>query len=298
MSSDRTRTSDAPATPTTSAAERNLRWSRMALYGVIVVLLVPFVFPMWWMISSSLKTTAGVFAFPPTLWPSDPQWDNYARVFEMQPFVQQYVNSIYIAVVVTVGVVLLSSMAGYAFARVDFPGSNLLFMGLLTGLLLPREVVIIPLFQMMQAMGWNDTHIPLILIPMFGTQAVFGTFLMRQFFLGLPDELEDAGRVDGLGRFGLFWRVAMPLARPATAAVTIVVFLQTWDMFLEPLVFLSTPEKFTLPLALTQFADAYGGPVWNVQLAATTMMTLPVLLVFVLAQRQFIQGIAQTGLKG
>jgi multiple sugar transport system permease protein len=275
-----------------------LQWARVALYLLILVLLVPFVFPLWWMISSSLKTTAEVFAFPPVLWPADPQWSNYARVFELQPFAQQFFNSLYIAVIVTAGVLLVSSMAGYAFARIRFKGANLLFLLLLGGLLVPREVIIIPLFQMMRSAGFVDSHIPLIIIPMFGAQSVFGTFLMRQFFLGLPLELEEAARLDGLGRWGIYRRVALPLATAPLAALTIITFLQTWDMFLEPLVFLSTPDRFTLPLALTQFSDAYGGPIWNVQLAGTTLMTLPVLLVFVLAQRHFIQGIAQTGLKG
>lgn len=284
--------------PVRTAAARQLTWARAALYLVIFVLLVPFVFPLWWMISSSLKTNAEVFAFPPVLWPADPQWGNYAEVFDLQPFAQQYLNSLYIAILVTAGVLLISSMAGYAFARIRFPGANLIFLLLLGGLLIPREVIIIPLFQMMRGAGWVDSHIPLVLIPLFGTQSVFGTFLMRQFFVGLPLELEEAARVDGLGRWGIYRRIALPLATPALAALTIITFLQTWDMFLEPLVFLSTPERFTLPLALTQFADAYGGAIWNVQLAATTMMTLPVLLVFILAQRQFIQGIAQTGLKG
>jgi multiple sugar transport system permease protein len=286
---------DAPAR---SHAATRLSWARLALYLVILVLLVPFVFPLWWMIASSLKTNAEVFAFPPSLVPSNPQWENYARVFELQPFAQQYFNSLYIAVVVTVGVLLVSSMAGYAFARIRFRGANLLFIALLGGLLIPREVIIIPLFQMMRSAGFVDSHVPLIVIPLFGTQSVFGTFLMRQFFIGLPTELEEAARVDGLGRWGIYRRIALPLATPVLAALTIITFLQTLDMFLEPLVFLSSPERFTLPLALTQFADAYGGPIWNVQMAATTLMTLPVLLVFVLAQRQFIQGIAQTGLKG
>jgi multiple sugar transport system permease protein len=279
-------------------AQLRLWWARTLLYVVISILLIPFVFPLWWMITSSLKTAGDVFAFPPEVWPDDPQWENYAEVFDLQPFVQQYWNSLYIAVIVTAGVLLVSSMAGYAFARIRFPGASVLFLILLSGLLIPREVIIIPLFQMFQQVDLIDTHIPLILIPLFGAQSVFGTFIMRQFFLGLPKELEEAGRIDGLGRFGVFFRVAMPLAKPALAALTIIVFLQTWDMFLEPLVFLSTPSQFTLPVALTHFSDAYGGPIWNVQLAATTMMTLPVLFVYVLAQRHFIRGIAQTGLKG
>lgn len=284
--------------PAHRQALSKLRWARALLYVVIFILLVPFVFPLWWMVTSSLKSVNEVFAFPPSLWPENPMWENYLRVFELQPFAQQYFNSVYIALLVTAGVVLVSSMAGYAFARINFPGANLLFIVLIAGLMIPREVIIVPLFQMFQSVGLTDSHVPLILIPMFGAQSVFGTFLMRQFFMGLPTELEEAGRMDGLGRFGIFFKVALPLATPALAALTIIVFLQTWDMFIEPLVFLSSPEQFTLPLALTHFSDAYGGPIWNVQLAATTMMTLPVLLVYILAQRQFIQGIAQTGLKG
>ena len=281
-----------------SRAKVNLILARVALYIVIFILLIPFVFPFWWMISSSLKSSAEVFAFPPVLWPANPRWENYSAVFDIQPFAQQYFNSVYITVVVTLGVLLISSMAGYAFARIRFRGASLIFLLLIGGLLIPREVVIIPLFQMMENLGLVDTHVPLIVIPLFGTQSIIGTFIMRQFFVGLPQELEEAGRMDGLSRFGIFFRIAMPLAKPALAALTIIVFLQTWDMFLEPLVFLRTPSNFTLPLALTHFADAYGSPVWNVQLAATTMMTLPVLLVFVMAQRHFIEGISQTGLKG
>jgi len=289
---------EAPLAPEQRRLRSQLRWSRALLYVVIAILLVPFVFPLWWMFTSSLKSLAEVFAFPPTLWPADPQWGNYALVFELQPFARQFFNSVYIAVLVTAGIILVSSMAGYALARIRFPGANLIFLLLIAGLLIPREVIIIPLFQMFRIAGFMDSHVPLILIPLFGAQSVFGTFLMRQFFLGLPKELEESGFVDGLSRFGIFFRIAMPLAKPAISAMTIIVFLQTWDMFLEPLVFLSSPSQFTLPVALTHFADAYGGPIWNVQLAATTMMTLPVLLVYVMAQRQFIQGIAQTGLKG
>ena len=279
-------------------APTRLKLARVLLYVVVGVMLLPFVFPLWWMITSSLKTSSEVFAFPPVLWPESPQWENFARVFELQPFVQQYWNSVYIAVLVTAGVVVVSSMAGYGFARIRFPGANLLFLVLISGLLIPREVIIIPLFELFQSVGFADSHVPLVLIPLFGAQSVFGTFIMRQFFLGLPRELEEAGQIDGLGRWGVFWRIAMPLAKPAVAALVIIIFLQTWDMFLEPLVFLSSPSQFTLPLALTHFADAYGGPIWNVQLSATTMMTLPVLLVYVMAQRHFITGIAQTGLKG
>lgn len=284
--------------PDRDPAAQRLRVARVALYAVTIVMAIPFVFPLWWMATSALKPASEVFASPPTLFPSDPSLQAFADVFRLQPFAQQYWNSLYIAVLVTAGTLLISTLAGYGFARIRFRGAGFLFVLLLAALLVPSEVLIIPLFQMMRFWGLIDTHVPLIVIPIFGAPAVFGTFLMRQFFLGLPGELEEAGRIDGLGRLGIFFRIALPLAKPSLAALTVYVFLQSWDLFLEPLVFLSSRELFTLPLALTQFSDAYGSPVWNVQMAATTMATLPVLIVFMIAQRQFIQGIANSGLKG
>ncbi|MFY1700018.1 MULTISPECIES: carbohydrate ABC transporter permease [unclassified Solwaraspora] len=272
--------------------------AKLALYGVLLVLAVPFVFPTWWMVTSSVKPVSQIFAFPPTLWPADASLAAYRDVFTLQPFARQYWNSAYIAAVVTAGTLAVSSLAGYAFARIRFRGQQALFLLVLVGLLIPSEVTIVPLFQMFNQLGLIDTHWPLILVPIFGAPSVLATFIMRQFFLALPGELEEAARVDGLGRFATFWRIALPLARPALGAVAIFTFLHSWNLYLEPIVFLSTPEKFTLPQALTQFVDAYGGPMWNVQLSAASLTAIPVLIVFVIAQRQFIEGLAHTGLKG
>jgi multiple sugar transport system permease protein len=271
---------------------------KVALYGLLCVLLIPFVFPTWWMLTSSLKPISDIFVFPPQLFPTHPDWSSYAQVFTVQPFAQQYWNSAWIAAVVTAATLAISSMAGYAFARIRFPGANALFIVVLTGLLIPSEVTIVPLFRMFLKLGWVNTHWPLVLIPVFGAPSVFATFVMRQFFIALPAELEEAARVDGLGRFRIFRTIALPLARPALASVAIFTFLHSWNLYLEPIVFLSTPSKFTLPQALTQYTDAYGGPMWNIQLAAATLTALPVLIVFVLAQKQFVEGLAHTGLKG
>ena len=271
---------------------------KVVLYGLLCVLLIPFVFPTWWMVTSSLKPISDIFVFPPQLFPSHPDWSTYKQVFTVQPFAQQYWNSAWIAAVVTAATLAISSMAGYAFARIRFPGANALFIVVLTGLLIPSEVTIVPLFQMFLKLGWVNTHWPLVLIPVFGAPSVFATFVMRQFFIALPQELEEAARVDGLGRFRIFRTIALPLARPALASVAIFTFLHSWNLYLEPIVFLSTPSKFTLPQALTQYTDAYGGPMWNIQLAAATLTALPVLIVFVLAQKQFVEGLAHTGLKG
>ncbi|MBD3626014.1 MAG: carbohydrate ABC transporter permease [Rhodobacteraceae bacterium] len=271
---------------------------KVFVYGLMLVLLIPFVFPTWWMVTSSVKPISDIFAFPPDIIPQRFDFTTYKQAFELQPFAQQYWNSAYIAALVTVGTLLFSSMAGYAFARIDFPFANTLFMVLLVGLLIPSEVTIVPLFQLFLAWDMINTHWPLILVPIFGAPSVFATFVMRQFFIALPKELEEAARVDGLGRFKIFWTIALPLAKPALGAVAIFTFLHSWNLYLEPIVFLSTPEKFTLPQALTQFTDAYGGAMWNIQLAAATMTAIPVLIVFVIAQRQFVEGLAHTGLKG
>lgn len=271
---------------------------RVAMVVLMVLLAVPFVFPIWWMITSSMKSTSEILQIPPSLWPQSPSADSYGQVFSLQPFAQQYFNSVYIAVLVTLGTIAVAALAGYAFARIHFPGSNALFVVVLAGMLVPSEVTIVPLFKMVNSLGLIDTHWPLIVIPIFGAPSVLATFIMRQFFITLPGELEEAGRMDGLSRFGIFSRIAFPLARSAIAAVAIFTFLKSWNLYLEPLVYLSSKTNFTLPQALTQYVDAYGGPIWNVQLAATTLTVIPVLIVFIAAQRQFIQGLANTGLKG
>lgn len=271
---------------------------RTTVYGLICVLAIPFVFPTWWMVTSSLKPEADIFRFPPAFFPAGASLDSYRRVFELQPFGRQYVNSLYIALLVTVGTMAVASLAGYGFARIKFKGQNALFVFVLIGLLIPSEVTIVPMFQLFRRLGLVDTHWPLILVPILGAPSVLATFIMRQFFITLPVELEEAARMDGLGRLATFWRIGLPLARPALASVAIFTFLHSWNLFLEPIVFLSTPERFTLPQALTQFTDAYGGEMYGVQLAAASMTALPVLAVFVAAQKQFIEGLAHTGLKG
>src|SRR3569623_1050638 len=181
---------------------------KIALYGLLCVLAIPFLFPTWRMVTSSVKPISQIFAFPPELIPRTVDWSSYADVFRLQPFAHQYWNSCYIAAIVTIGTMAVSSLAGYAFARIRIPGSTLL------------------------------------LVPMLGGMpSVFSTFVMRQFFIALPVELEEAARGDGLGRCKIFWTIALPLARPALAAVAIFTFLQSWNLYLVPIVYLSSPEN-------------------------------------------------------
>lgn len=278
--------------------ERGRLARRVALYVALIVMALPFIVPTLWMITSSFKPLGEIFATPPSLFGDAPTAAAYGEAFAFQPFARQYFNSVYIALLVTATVLLVSALAGYAFARIRFPGRNLLFVIVLVGLLVPGEVTIVPLFQMFKQAGLVDTHWPLILVTAFAAPCVLATFVMRQFFIALPVELEEAARLDGLGRFGIWWRICVPLARPALSAVAILTFLASWNLYLEPTVYLTSPDLFTLPQALTRFTDAYGGEMWNTQLAAATMTVVPVLVVFLVAQRQFVESLAHSGLKG
>jgi multiple sugar transport system permease protein len=258
---------------------------------------MPFVFPFLWMLSSGFKSANEIFGQPsliPPVW----HWENFVEVFRYQPFARQYFNSVYIALVVTLLVLILSSLAGYALARVRFAGSALLMLFLLSALMVPEEVTIIPNFFLFKWLGLMDTHIPLIVLPVFGSHGIMATFLMRQYFLALPREIEEAGTMDGLSRFGIWMRIALPMSRPALAAVSIITFLFSWNLFLEPLVFVNSLDLFTLPLALSNFTDPYGLPLWHLQLAATSLAVVPILVVYIVAQRQIMESFAMSGVKG
>jgi multiple sugar transport system permease protein len=272
-------------------------WRLFCLHMVLLILAIPFLFPTWWMVTASLKTVNEIFDFPNSLTPNGREWINYQEVFRLQPFLKQYWNSLSIATVVTTIQVIISVMAGYAFAKIRFFARDKIFVLMLAGLLMPAEVTLIPLFRLMVNWGLSDSYAPVILIPAFGAHAIVGVFLMRQFFIEIPSELEEAAEIDGLTKFQTFRKIALPLSGPAIASLSILTFLYSWNLFLEPLVFLTDPNRYTIPVVLPQFTDTYGSPIWNVQLAATTLSVLPVMTVFVLAQRHFIRGITMTGLK-
>lgn len=285
-------------TPDKPRRRRRIGVGTVLLYVLLTLVAVPFLLPLYWMFSTAIKSRGAVFENPPQFFPADPQWQNFVTVFQEGPFLLQFFNSVYIATITTVGVLLFASLAGYAFARIEFRGRGVLFILLLSALMVPSEATIIPMFRLIAAFGWVDNHLSLIVPSIFGVPVVLGVFLMRQFFLSMPIELEQAGRVDGLGRLGLFFRIALPLAKAPLAALAILTFLNSWNDFLEPLVFLRSTEQFTLPLALNSLTEpTTGNPIWNLQMAATTLSVFPVLAVFLVAQRQFVQGIAGTGIK-
>lgn len=279
-------------------SRRQLRLiSRVCWILALSVAAIPFLFPFLWMISSGLKIAAEIFGSPSII-PRQWQWHNYIDVFTYQPFARQYFNSLYIAVTVTAVTLVLASLAGYALARLRFAGASLVGLFLVSALMVPEEVTIIPNFFLMKRLGLIDSHLPLILLPVFGPHGIVATFLMRQYFMAVPRELEEAGRMDGLSRIGVWWRVAIPMSRPALAAVAIITFLHSWNLFLEPLIFVSSLEKFTLPLALSNFTDPYGVPLWHLQLAATSLAVVPILIVYLIAQRQIVESFALSGVKG
>ncbi|TMV18887.1 carbohydrate ABC transporter permease [Paenibacillus thermoaerophilus] len=259
---------------------------------VSAVMLMPFL----WMISTSLKEPAKIFVFPPELIPSPVRWANYTEVLTTIPFQLFYWNSLYIAAAVTVGTVFFASLAGYAFARIPFVGSSAVFLLLLSTMMIPTEATAIPMFLFMREIGWINTHWPLIVLPIFGAGGVFGVFVMRQFFLGTPKELEEAAMIDGCSRFRIYWSMMLPLAKPAAATLTVFTFLTSWNDFFDPLIFINDRKLMTLPLALSLFTDE-AGTAWHHLMSASVMATLPLLIVFFLAQRQFIEGMAMTGIK-
>jgi multiple sugar transport system permease protein len=270
----------------------------LSLYAFLTAVAVPFVFPLVWMVSASLKPLHEVFASPPTLVGSSVEWGNYAEIFTAAPFAQQYWNSTYIAVATVMLTIVVSVMSGFAFARIRFPGRDVIFVVMLTGLFLPVETVIVPLFLVLDAVGLTGTHLPLILEPAFGAPSIVGAFVMRQAFLALPRELEEAARIDGRGWFGILWHIAIPLVWPSIATVALLTFLASWNMFLEPLVLTGgAAEMWTVPIGLDQYVDFMGTPYWSLQMAATTLAVAPFLVLFLLMQRQITRSIATSGLK-
>jgi multiple sugar transport system permease protein len=275
------------------------RLPRIVLVSILVVGVMPLLLPLVWMVSTSFKPEFDVFAYPPQIVPLRPRLQNYQDVFSQAPFARQYLSSLYIGAANVIGTAIVASMAGYALARLRFPGRGLVLPMLLSALLLPNEILIVPQYALFSNLGMIGTQLPLLIEPIFGAPAVVGTFLMRQFFLSLPRELEDAGRVDGLGALGVFVRIAMPLSGPALATLAITTFLASWNAYLEPLVFTSgRAELITLPVALNEFTNFNGTPQYALQMAATTLSIVPVAVVFLLAQRHIVEGIARSGLKG
>ncbi|MSR77817.1 MAG: carbohydrate ABC transporter permease [Candidatus Omnitrophica bacterium] len=254
--------------------------------------------PFLWMVTTSLKNPGEVSAFTESSWrdwiPVSFVWKNYARVFQAVPFLRFYFNSIFVTVCTTVGQVATSAMAAYAFARLQFPGRDKIFFGYLATMMVPGAVTMIPVFILLRYLGWVDTYKAMIFPGIF---SAYGTFMLRQFFLTMPRELEDAAKIDGCSYFGIFWKIILPLSKPALATLTTFTFMGSWMNFMWPLIVINTHEKFTLPVGLSYFQDMYTTN-YTLLMAGSMMMILPILIVFMFNQRFFVEGIKLAGLKG
>jgi multiple sugar transport system permease protein len=283
-------------------------------YVALCMLAFIFVFPFLWMVTTSLKPeretkkTIVPHAIRPenygdamafehgstdVLLSSEPTW----KLFFQTPFFQQLCNTLIIGVLSVAGVLISSSLAAYAFARLRWPGRDFFFLLTVTTMMVPFAVKIVPLYGLFRELGWMNTLKPLWAPACFGTG--FSIFLLRQFFKGIPRDLTDAARIDGCSEFAIYWRIILPLAKPALAAVALFHFLYVWNDFFAPLVFLTQPEDFTLALGLHQFQSTHGGGTpWTLMMAAATLVTLPVIIIFFFTQRFFVRGVTMSGMKG
>jgi multiple sugar transport system permease protein len=268
--------------------------SRWWLYLLLTLALVAVMAPFVWMVLGSVKPDAELRQVPPTWWPQQPSLDNYTELFSRLNFGRFFFNSTAVATVVTIGNLVFCSAMGYALAMLEFRGKKALFALILGTLMIPGVVTFVPLFVLVANLDLVNT-LPGLMLPFL--VAPFGVFLMRQFMLGLPKELLDAARVDGAGELRIFFRVFLPLCGPALATLGILTFLASWNNFLWPLVVAQTEDTYTLPVALALYSTGQNATQYGLLLAGATIVVLPVLLVFMVFQRRFIQGIATTGLK-
>jgi len=270
------------------------RTARPWLYAVLGLGLLMVIAPFVWMVLGSFKTEGELRQSPPTWWPETSTLDNYTQLFSRLDFGTYFTNSLVVAVVVTAGNLLFCSMLGYALAMLEFPGKRALFVVVMATLMIPGVVTFVPLFVLVANVGLINS-LPGLILPFLVTP--FGVFLMRQFILGLPKDLLDAGRVDGAGELRIFARIILPLCGPALATLGILTFLGSWNNFLWPLVVAQTEDTYTLPVALALYSKGQNSTNYGLLLAGATVVLLPVLAVFLAFQRRFIEGIATTGIK-
>lgn len=259
----------------------------LVLGGIVML------FPFFWMISSSLKNDVEAFATPPTIFPTSPNLDNFRTVSQYLDLKQLFINSMSVSVVITFLQLLTSAMAGYAFARIQFKGKSILFTAYLATMMIPMQIIIVPLFIEMRALNLIDTYIGLGL-PMI--VSAFGVFFMRQAMSGIPKEIEEAAILDGAGHFRIFAKIAIPLTIPALSALCILAFMSVWNAFLWPLIILFSPEKMTIPLGLANLHGEHNTD-WPMVMAGTTLAVIPIALVYIILQRQITQSFLTAGLK-
>ncbi len=268
----------------------------LVLYVVLSVVGIIFILPFAWMVANSFKDIRGIYTYPPTFIPEVWQPENYVEAWTMTYFDLGFLNSAIVAAAVVLGQLFTASLAGYAFARLRFPGRDKIFLLYISLMMLPFIVLMIPLYVQMRAFGWVST-LQAVIVPFLFTP--WGTFMMRQFMVTIPRELEDAARIDGCGFFRTYWLIILPLTKPALATLAIFTFVNTWNMFLWPLIILGKPKVKTLPLILASLQNQSGMRTpWHLIMAAATFVVIPVLMAFVLGQKYYVRGIVTSGIKG
>jgi multiple sugar transport system permease protein len=290
-------------------SQRSQYQSRQALgklmvHGALISICCAAIVPFLWMVSTSLKTGDAATAYPPQVIPHPVRWQNYVEVLSSRGihFILWTRNTLIIAVLVVCGTTLSSAVVAYGFCKIDFRGRGVLFAIMISTMMIPFPVTMVSLFIIFRWLGdhtgmqWIGTFKPLWVPAWFGS--AFNVFLLRQFFITIPNELSEAARIDGCSEIGIFARIILPLSRPALAVVALFAFMGSWNDFLGPLIYIQRPEQFTLALGLQSFQAQHGGTPWHLLMAASTLVILPVLLLFFLTQKTFIEGIATTGLKG
>jgi multiple sugar transport system permease protein len=285
---------------TAATHKQRVVWEQRLWKGLIVTILVVGAFimslPFVWLVSSSFKLEEKIFVFPPEWIPDPFRPQNYIDALLYKPFGLYFFNTMRIVALNLAAILLSASFCGYGFARIRFPGRDFWFSLVLATLMVPYFVLMVPQFIMFSRLGWVDTIYPLT-VPLFFGGGAFNIFLFRQFFRSLPEELADAGRIDGCTEFGIYWRIMMPLCKPALATVAVFTFLATWNDYIGPLLYLRSDYNFTVAIGLATFRGVMRTE-WNLLMAASTAMILPVILLFFFAQRYFVDGLVLSGLKG
>ncbi len=261
---------------------------------VLLLLSAVFITPLLWMLSTALKTNRQIFVFPPEIIPNPVIWENFVDIFFYAPFHIYFQNTVFIVVLNVIGATFSSAMVAYGFARLRAPGREILFILVLSTMMLPYMVWMIPLYVVFVRLGWINTFYPLIVPAFFGNPLFI--FLLRQFLLGIPTELEDAAKIDGCSYIGIFTRIMLPLIKPALTTVALFTFMNTWNDFLGPILYLQTPNNYTLAVGLQVFLTQHTAD-WALLMAASSLVIAPVIVVFFFAQKQFIKGIVLTGIK-
>ncbi len=277
------------------------RWQshlqRAVIYTVLIAGAVIVLMPFVWTVSTSLKEANDIFKYPPQWIPDPIAWENYPIALTSYPFGRWLANTLFVVLFSTTATLISCSLVAYSFSRLRWPGRDVLFLVLLATMMLPDQVTLIPTFILFRWLGWVNTYLPLIIPPLFARNA-FYVFLLRQFFMTIPLELDDAARIDGAGYLDVYWRILLPMSKPALAIAGIMFFQFKWKEFFAPLIYLNDSDLFTVALGLRAFQSETWGVDWNLMMAANTVFMLPLIVIFYFAQRYFIQGVVFTGIKG